>query len=175
MTGSASERTAGVIADTGPLQYLVLIGEIDLLPGVFDTVSVSAAVRIEMLHPAAPAVVRTWAENLPQWLTVVPEPAESSTARGHHTRRNLGERAVIALARESGAALILMDDRAGVAAARAQGLSVIGTLGVLVRAARRDMIDLEDAFARLTASNFRYPAELLANLLAEDRNRRGQP
>jgi predicted nucleic acid-binding protein len=68
-----------------------------------------------------------------------------------------------------------MDDRAGVAAARAQGLHVIGTLGVLVRAARRDMIDLEDAFARLKVSNFRYPAELLASLLAEDRNRRGQP
>ena len=175
MTGSASERVAGVVADTGPLQYLVLIGEIDLLPRLFGTVSVPAAVRAEMLHPAAPAAVRTWAENPPQWLTVVPEPAEDGADRARRSRRNLGERAVIALARESGAALTLMDDRAGVAAARAQGLHVIGTLGVLVRAARRDMIDLEDAFARLKASNFRYPAELLASLLAEDRNRRGQP
>jgi predicted nucleic acid-binding protein len=111
----------------------------------------------------------------PQWLTVVPEPAEDGADRARRARRNLGERAVIALARETGAALTLMDDRAGVAAARAQGLHVIGTLGVLVRAARRDMIDLEDAFARLKVSNFRYPAELLASLLAEDRNRRGQP
>ena len=153
----------------------MLIGEIDLLPRLFGTVSIPVAVRTEMLHPAAPEAVQTWAESPPQWLTVVPEPAEGDADRTRHTRRNLGERAVIALARESGAVLILMDDRAGVAAARAQGLAVIGTLGVLVRAARRDMIGLEEAFARLKASNFRYPADLLASLLAEDRNRRGQP
>jgi predicted nucleic acid-binding protein len=164
-----------VIADTGPLQYLVLIGKIDLLPRLFGTVSVPAAVRTEMLHPAAPLAVRTWAENPPQWLTVVPEPAESGADRVRRTGRNLGERAVIALARESGAALLLIDDRAGVAAARAQKLPVIGTLGVLVRAARRDMIDLEEAFAHLKASNFRYPADLLASLLADDRKRRGKP
>jgi len=63
------------------------------------------------------------------------------------------------------------DDRAGVAAARAQGLSVIGTLGVLVRAARRGMVELEATFTRLRGTNFRYSPELLETLLARHSER----
>jgi predicted nucleic acid-binding protein len=42
-----------------------------------------------------------------------------------------GERAVIALAASLQIDLILMDDRAGVAAARARGIAATGTLGLL--------------------------------------------
>jgi predicted nucleic acid-binding protein len=44
---------------------------------------------------------------------------------------------------------------------------VIGTLGVLVRAARRDLIDLGEAFTRLKATNFRYRPEILDALLTQ--------
>ena len=170
MTGSASERVRRIVADTGPLQYLVLIGEIDLLPRLFEAVAIPTAVQAEMLHPQAPQAVRSWAVSPPQWLTVAPSPTESGAER-----RGAGERAAIALALASGAELILMDDRAGGAAALAQGLSVVGTLGVLVRAARRGMVDLEVAFTRLKGTNFRYPQNLLATMLAEERKRRGEP
>jgi predicted nucleic acid-binding protein len=77
-----------------------------------------------------------------------------------------GERAAIALAEAVGATLVLMDDRAGVTAARAAGFTVTGTLGILDRAARRGMIDLPSAFARLQATNFRCHQAIINHLLA---------
>jgi predicted nucleic acid-binding protein len=46
-----------------------------------------------------------------------------------------------------------MDDRQGVAVASAAGLRVIGTIGVLDRAALRGLIDLPAAVARLRETN----------------------
>ncbi|MDQ2804138.1 MAG: DUF3368 domain-containing protein [Pseudomonadota bacterium] len=159
-----------VVADTGPLQYLVLIGDIDLVPHLFETVAIPAVVQAEMRHPSAPHAVRTWAETPPPWLIVSPVPTGSSADL---PGLDVGERAAITLALAIGAELILMDDRAGVAAALAKGLTVIGTLGVLDRAARRGLVDLEAAFTRLQATNFRYPPALLDTMLADWRRDRG--
>jgi predicted nucleic acid-binding protein len=48
---------------------------------------------------------------------------------------------------------------------------VIGTLGVLDLAALRGLIDIEDAFARLRATNFRYRPEIMDALVAQHRGR----
>jgi predicted nucleic acid-binding protein len=83
-----------------------------------------------------------------------------------------GERAAIALATSIGADLILMDDRAGVAVAYRRGLAVTGTLGVLDLAARRGFVDLATVVARLKATNFRYPPEIIEALLGEHREKK---
>jgi predicted nucleic acid-binding protein len=76
----------------------------------------------------------------------------------------------LALARMISANLILMDDRAGVVAAHSFGFATIGTLGVLDLAARRGLIDIGDAFAKLRATNFRSRPEIMDALLAQHRN-----
>ena len=68
---------------------------------------------------------------------------------------------------------MLMDDRAGVAVARAQGLAVVGTIGILDLAGRRKLIDIGDAVARLKTTNFRYRPGLLDALLTGRGNRGG--
>ena len=85
-----------------------------------------------------------------------------------------GERAAIALAVQKRPDLVLMDDRAGVAAAQAQGFVVIGTLGVLVRAARRGLLDPLAAFDSLARTNFHWTPSLRERLLAEHRKDHGQ-
>lgn len=70
--------------------------------------------------------------------------------------------------------LLLMDDRAGVAAARARGFAVTGTLGLPDRAARRGLLDLAAAFAALQATNFHTGRILLETLLAAWRKDTGQ-
>jgi len=50
--------------------------------------------------------------------------------------------------------VLLMDDQEGVAVARNKGFEVIGTLGILGRAAQRQLLDLADAFDRLKRTNF---------------------
>jgi len=160
-----------VVADTGPLYYLIVIREIDVLPKLFDSVAVPEAVAGELRHTRAPAAVRAWASTPPPWLAVHADPAEPPPL----PPLDPGERAAIALALTLGAELLLVDDRAGTAAARGQGLETVGTIGVLKLAAQRRLIDLPTAFVALRATNFYYSPALLDALLAEDRQRRGQP
>jgi predicted nucleic acid-binding protein len=158
-----------VVADTGPLNYLVLIDAIELLPKLFEKVYTPAAVRAELLDPDAPGIVRAWSAQPPSWLQV----RQVTSAIDDPTWRALdvGEREALALARALGAELVLMDDRAGVAVAQQQGFTVTGTLGVLDLAAQRGLVDLADAFARLRTTTFRYPPEIMDALLAQQRER----
>jgi len=49
-----------VIADTGPINYLVLIGEIDVLPALYNLVLIPPSVHQELGHKRAPEAVRLW-------------------------------------------------------------------------------------------------------------------
>ena len=59
-----------VIADTGPLNYLILIGHIDLLPVLFERVVLPTTVQGELASSKVPSFVRHWIANLPAWLEV---------------------------------------------------------------------------------------------------------
>lgn len=60
-----------VVADTSPLNYLVLINEVELLPVLFGQVLVPQAVFHELQHPKTPAKMRL----LSHWLNMEPPPA----------------------------------------------------------------------------------------------------
>lgn len=151
-----------VVADTGPINYLVLIGHIDVLPTLFQVVTLPTIVQDELT--AGPSAVRSWIANPPGWIDI---------RRGTHTHcpsmKNLhrGEREAIALAVQLHADLLLMDDREGVAAAHRSGIAATGTLGVLARAAKRSLLDLPTAFDRLKQTNFRYRQDTMNLLLNE--------
>ena len=158
------------VADTSPLRYMVLIGAIEVLPRLFESVIVPDGVHAELCHARAPAMVRGWADAAPAWLVIISDPSvEDADLR----LLDAGERAAIALAMTMQPAPILIDDRAGVSAARAKGLEVFGTLGLLERAARGGLIDLHSALATLQATNFHALPELYERLLARDRVWRG--
>jgi predicted nucleic acid-binding protein len=153
-----------VIADSGPLHYLVLIGFGDILPALFEKIFIPTIVRDELAHRESPQVVRSWVENPPGWIEVHVAPTIDDPSL---QPLDDGEKAAIALAIALKADLILMDDRAGVAAARTKGFAATGTLGVLDLAARRQLLRLDEAFARLRTTNFRYPPEIMDALLAQ--------
>lgn len=159
------------VSDAGPLHYLVLIGEVGVLPKLLGDVLIPPEVRDELDRPRTPAPVRAWIASPPAWLSIQSAPVGDPAL----ALLDPGERAAIALASSVGADVVLMDDRAGVAAARAQGLRAVGTLGLLQRGARRGLLDLPTAFERLVATNFHVRQNLLDMLLAEDRERRGGP
>lgn len=153
-----------VVADAGPLRYLVLVEAIDILPRLFGRVLIPDIVGAELSRPSTPVPVREWLASAPAWLERRASPPAAGTLP---PQLGAGERAAIGLAQATGDALLLIDDRAGIEAARARGLQATGTLGVLVRAAQAEAVDLEAAFARLSATNFRYRPELLHALLAQ--------
>jgi predicted nucleic acid-binding protein len=153
-----------VIADTGPINYLILIGHIDLLPLLFRIVVLPSAVQEELSSFKAPASVRHWAANLPAWLEVRGAPLDQ-TDDALLKGIDAGEKAAIQLAASLQADLLLMDDREGVSAARRKGLRVTGTLGILDLAGQRNLADFAQAVERLRQTNFRIPAALLDTLL----------
>jgi predicted nucleic acid-binding protein len=153
-----------VVADAGPLNYLILIGHIELLPVLFEKVALPTTVQSELASSKAPPFVREWIANLPAWVEVREAPrsqAEDASLKGI----DAGEKAAIQLAASLGADLLLMDDRNGVIAARGKGLRVTGTLGVLDLAAHRDLVNFAQAVNRLRRTTFRIPEALLDSLL----------
>lgn len=57
-----------IVADTTPLNYLVLIQAADILPELYRTVLIPPAVKAELTHTNTPAVVREWISQPPAWL-----------------------------------------------------------------------------------------------------------
>jgi predicted nucleic acid-binding protein len=148
-----------VVADTTPVNYLLLIDQIDLLQKLFETVHIP-----DIVSPR----VQNWIATPPPWLIIRPTPHASAIA----PHLDAGERAALALAAQLKAQLLLIDERAGTAVARAEGFTVMGTLGVLDLAAINGMIDLRTVLGRLTATNFRVSPRLIDALLTKDSARR---
>lgn len=157
-----------VVADTSPLNYLVLIGKVDLFPLLFERIIIPREVYSELTSPHAPLPIQEWIEQRASWLEVQETPyCESGTAVEANIDR--GERAAITLALHLQADLVLMDDRKGAIAAERSGLAVTGTLGILDLAAERGFIDFRDAVRLLECTNFRRPTKLLDALLDKHR------
>jgi predicted nucleic acid-binding protein len=49
-----------VVADTSPMNYLVLIRQIDLRTQLYKQILIPTAVLAELEHPGAPKAVRDW-------------------------------------------------------------------------------------------------------------------
>lgn len=60
-----------VVADTSPLNYLVLIAEIELLPHLYERILIPEAVHRELQRLQTPSTVRTWAgvNSIPESVT----------------------------------------------------------------------------------------------------------
>lgn len=151
-----------VIADTGPINYLILIRHIDLLARLFERVVLPTAVQDELSDPIAPPAVQRWIADPPPWLEVV-ETHGLDPIPGLHK----GEAVAIALAASLKADLLLIDERAGFRAAEKIGLRVTGTLGVLDIAAERGLIDFAEAIRELERTSFRRPINLIKALLSK--------
>ena len=159
-----------VVADTGPVNYLALIGEAELLGQLYGRVLIPPAVFAELQHRRTPLAVREWVGRNPTWLEV------RTPARGSQERiekLDFGESEAVALAEEHlPDVLLLIDDEAGRMSATRRGIRTTGTLGVLEDAAARGWVDLSVAIERMRSTNFRADNSLLEWFLARDRRRK---
>ncbi len=159
-----------VIADTSPLNYLVLIGEAEILHRLYGSVIIPEAVWRELQHPQTPSAVLEWITHRPRWLEV--EQTSSPPDAGLRLLAE-GERQAITLAQEHGAeALLLIDEGKGRREAKRLNLRITGTLGVLNDAAVRGWVDLPSAFERLRRTTFRVSPSFLQSLLDRDAERK---
>ena len=150
-----------VVSDTSPLNYLVLIEEVEVLPAIVGRVVVPPAVVEELQAPGA-GCRQAWIAAPPSWLEV--RNPESSRARLTLGR---GEREAICLASEL-SALCLIDDRKARREAERMGVRVTGLLGILAEARDQGLIDAEVIVERLTMTSFRASRDLIAAVLRPD-------
>jgi predicted nucleic acid-binding protein len=150
------------VVDASPLCYLILVGEIDLLPQLFGQVIVPQAVILELQHVSAPEMDRSWAANLPKWISVEETP---DFVPAGMEKLQAGERAAIVLAESIKADIIIIDEKAARQIAGQRGLNVTGVLGVIGEASTLGLLDLMLTIDRLRKTSFRCsPALFKATL-----------
>lgn len=129
-----------VVCNTSPLILLAKIGRLDLLYRLYDQVVIPVPVLDEVgaRSTAETTAIEALVEN--QTLVVEIEPGSAELLESIPADLGAGERAAIAVALETEADLVILDDRAGRRIALQKGLSVTGTIGILIEARARNMI-----------------------------------
>ena len=159
-----------VICNTSVLQYLHQIGLLDLLPALFGQVQIPRAVAAELDEGKRRNVSLPTLEDL-SWVTI--RPVRDRTLLPLVTSLGDGEKEALALGLEATDALLVLDDRNARRYAIAAGLEVTGTLGILVLAKERGLIDsIRPVLDRLQKLQFRLSAttrQMVLNLAGEER------
>lgn len=151
-----------VVSDTSPINYLVLIGQINVLSTLYGRVLIPQSVYEELGALETPETVREWRANLPSWIEV---PSEQFTPDIDSKYLHAGERDAISLALNRQAEALIIDERRGREEAEKRGLKAIGTLGVIATAHESGLLNLTEAFDRLRQTTFHVSPKLLAAML----------
>ncbi len=157
-----------VVADTSPINYLVLLGCVDILAVIYHQVVVPRAVFEELNAAEASDEVRAWLVQAPPWFEVRGHELTSDAALDYLGR---GERDAIALAGFIKADRLVVDDGDARLQAALRGIPVIGLPGVLLEASRRELLDLPETMEKLRQTTFYVSEDLIARLLEVDRRR----
>lgn len=155
-----------VIADTSPLNYLIIIEEVRVLADLYGRVIVPTAVREELVSQSSPIEVRRWIESPPGWLEIR---AAVDLATDFPSGLGAGEREAISLAQSLKADQLIADDMSARREAERRGIAVIGTLGVLREAALEGFVDIVSALGKLQNSSFYVAPEIIDSLLRSPR------
>ena len=140
-----------VVWNTSPLLVLAKIQRLDLLTQLYARLVIPEAVLAEIGAKADDAAAQIQALVATPRVTV--PRATPQTLAGLPVDLGAGEREAIALALETAADLVVLDDQAGRRLARARGLPVTGTVGVLVEARARGLLPaLRPELERLRAA-----------------------
>ena len=127
-----------VVSDASPLIALAAVGWLRLLHVLYGDVLVPEAVHREVttanFHAPGAAEVSD-----AEWIRVQ-SVQERTLVAALSLELDPGEAEAIALAIESGADLLLIDERRGRAAANRLGIRVVGVLGVLIEAKGRGIL-----------------------------------
>ncbi|EIC22835.1 putative nucleic acid-binding protein [Thiorhodovibrio frisius] len=133
-----------IVSNTTPLSCLLKIGQAELLRRLYDRLVIPEEVAAE-LDQAGP-VHQDWREQL-HFVQIIPTDVRDPVLTLLTAEIDPGEAAAIALARRIGSELLIMDDQAGRRFAQRVGLTVTGTVGVVMAATESGLIN--DPFSLL--------------------------
>lgn len=142
-----------VICNTSPLQYLHQADLLDILPELFESVQVPSAVVAELSEGRRRGIPLP---ALAEFSWVTERPIGNRSLLPLVTDLGEGEKEVLALGLETAGCLLLLDDRDARRYAVAVGLDVTGTLGILLLAKERGLLEsVRPVLDHLQALRFR--------------------
>jgi predicted nucleic acid-binding protein len=157
-----------VVSDASPLISFARIGHFDLLPKLFERIIIPAEVYQEVVIDGTglPGAVQTARVD---WVEVVRvHDMRAVAAMKAKTGLGTGEASAIALAREIGADLLLVDERKARLVAKSNGMAVQGCIGILETLHRRGLLDdLRGSFVRLLQQGIRVDLRILRRSLVD--------
>lgn len=142
-----------IISDTSCLILLDKIGELELLHKLFGNITTTTEVAAEFGQP------------LPSWFEIK-DPIDKNYQTIIETSVDKGEASAIALAIELDNCLLIIDDLKGRRFAHQLGLTIIGTIGVIVDAKLTGIINsIKPILAKIKATDFRITEQLESLIL----------
>ena len=141
--------TKPVIINNSPLVALWELGHLALLRELYTKVLSPKEVEEEFLKKEQNA--RQEALNNAPWLEVVQ--LATPLTDSDYVGLDRGEAAVLALAEERGAQLVIFDDLDARKYAQGIGLPVTGTVGILVGAKKKGLLDVIEPLLRQMQTN----------------------
>jgi predicted nucleic acid-binding protein len=154
---------AVVVSDTTPLHYLILIGQERILQHLYGRVLVPPGVLTELSDGSAPVEISSWAASPPTWLVIK---APNSIPKTFE-KMSLGEQQALALAKETSADFVLLDDLKARRVAEREGLAIKGTLGVVREAAMAKLLDFPETVHALQKTSMHIDPDLVKTVLRE--------
>jgi hypothetical protein len=156
-----------IVSDTSPLSNLAVIGQISLLKEIYHQVVIPQAVADELASTG---------DDLPEikavlgldWITVGQvTQMETITTLQNNPLLDIGEIEAITLALELKAEELLIDERIGRQEATHLGIAIIGILGILLVAKRRNLISNVKPVmnALISEAGFRVSRQLYEEVL----------
>lgn len=126
-----------VVVNTAPIISLSLVRRLDFLRDLYQEVLIPPAVRQEALRGGAREIGVSDLQRA-DWIRTAPlqDPRRADLL----SDLDRGEAEVLALAQESNADLVVIDERLGRRHARRLGINLTGTLGVLLRAKKQGLV-----------------------------------
>ncbi|MHC6203516.1 hypothetical protein ACYULU_10020 [Breznakiellaceae bacterium SP9] len=137
-----------IIADTSCLIAFTTIDRLEFLNELCKKIYIT------------PEIAAEYGETVPDWIQVIPV-KDTSKVRTIHTVLDLGEATAIALAIEMENSLLILDDGKARRFARNIGISMTGTLGLLINTYRAGILpDFDAVIADLRNHDFRLPTDI---------------
>jgi hypothetical protein len=157
-----------VISNSLPIIHLAKIGKLNLLRDYFRTSTVPGAVFQECLAEGKNRKEVEVIKNA-EWIKVL-EVKDKKLVKLLQSSLDDGESEAIALSLEIGADLILLDDSDAREKARLYGLSITGTIGILLRAKKdKKITSLKESLLKLRGTGFWINKSLETKLLKASR------
>ncbi|PWQ92521.1 DUF3368 domain-containing protein [Leucothrix pacifica] len=153
-----------IVADTGPLIALAKIGQLDLLRHFYEKIFIPETVfseATERQHWQDAMQIHQFVE---QYVDVVPDKT-GKQIKELFIRLDAGESQALALADELNCP-VLLDERRGRIVAKQMEISIVGTVGLLIKAKQQGLIpELKNLLSEMTEHGYRLSPKLIQQAL----------